>query len=174
MNKLQFIKALQSPLKPFKLKFYFGKISIGVPYFFPRRTVKDPDKPGYLKFVDKKFGIDIVPLGWKTKWSSTDYRLEWEPRISFVFWKWQFVIFFNAPDSNHYWPIWLYYHNDTDKTKSIKERIEQCQVEYPQIWERSQNGKKETINYYDYVLKDKWKKKPLDEVRDKKLDKILK
>ena len=46
MNKIKyffrqfiFLKALNSPFKPFKLKWYIGKISIGSPYFFPRKWV---------------------------------------------------------------------------------------------------------------------------------------
>lgn len=40
INGLRFIKALWSPFKPFKLKWYVGKTAIGTPYFFPRRWVK--------------------------------------------------------------------------------------------------------------------------------------
>ena len=44
MNKIKyflkqfiFLKALNSPFKPFKLKWYIGKVAIGVPYFLPRK-----------------------------------------------------------------------------------------------------------------------------------------
>ena len=40
MNKFQFLKAFNSPFKPLKLKWYFGKTAIGTPYFFPRKWVK--------------------------------------------------------------------------------------------------------------------------------------
>lgn len=39
-SRLDFIKALWSPFKPFKLKWYIGKTAIGTPYFFPRKWVK--------------------------------------------------------------------------------------------------------------------------------------
>jgi len=40
MNKFTYIKALWSPFKPFKLKWYVGKTAVGTPYFFPRKWVK--------------------------------------------------------------------------------------------------------------------------------------
>ena len=60
MKKYIYLKTFCSPFRRPKLKWYFGKIAIGTPYFFPRRTVEDPDKPGYLKFVPKKIGFDFV------------------------------------------------------------------------------------------------------------------
>lgn len=174
MRKFEFFKILFSPLKPFKVKFYFGSISVGVPYFYPRRTVKDPDKPGYLKFKPKKFGFDMCGLGWKTKWKNTDYRLEWEPRISFVFWKWQFVTFFYSPNSDQYWTIWLYYSRQTDKSLSKKERVKQCVENFPQIWTSTCNGVTKTTDYYQVVIKEKYRPKSIDEKRDKQIEEILK
>ena len=40
LDKFTFLKALNSPFKPFKLKWYCGKVAIGIPYFFPRKWVK--------------------------------------------------------------------------------------------------------------------------------------
>lgn len=40
MNKFSYLKALWSPFRPIKPKFYVGKTSIGTPYFYPRRWVK--------------------------------------------------------------------------------------------------------------------------------------
>ena len=40
MNRFNYIKVFNSPFKRPKLKWYFGKIAIGTPYFFPRRWVK--------------------------------------------------------------------------------------------------------------------------------------
>lgn len=193
MNKIKyffkqfvFLKALNSPFKPFKLKWYIGKISIGTPYFFPRKWVDlnekeveakakekydklneelktkvtlDHYKQQYKdtqKAIPKLIGFDFVELGWKTKWSSTDYRFEHSPLISFVFFKWQIAVIFSAPEPSHYWESWLYYENDTNKFKSKRERIEQCQKEFPQNWTQYKNGNKETINYYKFILKEKY------------------
>jgi len=193
MNKLTFFKALNSPFKPFKLKFYCGKISRGTPYFFPRRWVKlskeeildkaqekydkcsTKDKVSLQKFIDyyknhekpvsKIIGFDFVGLGWKTKWHSTDYRFEHSPIWSFVFIKWQFVIMFIAPEKDHYWEAWLYYHYNTDKSKSKRERITECRKHFPLEWKTWKKDPKtgettstEIIDYYNKILKSKYLK----------------
>ena len=193
MNKIKyflkqfiFLKALNSPFKPFKLKWYIGKIAIGTPYFFPRKwvdlnekeiEVKAKEKYDKLneefktkvtlehykqqykdtqKTTPKLIGFDFVGLGWKTKWSGTDYRFEYAPLISFVFFKWQIALMFIAPEPDHYWTSWLYYEYNTNKSFSKRKRIEQCQKEFPQNWTQYKNGNKETINYYKFILKEKY------------------
>lgn len=156
MNKFAYIKALWSPFKPFKLKWYVGKIAIGTPYFFPRKWVPNPEKPGYNKAVPKKIGFDFVGLGWKTKFD--DYRFEWSPILSFVFFGYQIAIIVVAPHADQYWESWLYYENNTDKTKSKRERIAQCRKEASQTWRSlGKDGKDVVIDYYDLILKDKYK-----------------
>jgi hypothetical protein len=157
MKRFNYIKAFSSPFKRPKLKWYFGKIAIGTPYFFPRRWVNNPDNPGYQKSVPKKIGFDFVSLGYKTKWTITDYRFEWSPLVSFVFFKWQIAVMVIPEEQHHYWESWLYYENDTDKTKSPRERIEQCKEEFPLTYITSNGKEKKTINYYDVILKDKYK-----------------
>ena len=173
MNKFEFLKIYNSPFLRPKLKFYFGPIAIGTPYFLPRNWVKPTQqmlidnakqdiaerqrwneanekygntpkaiptieelceqKKNYRFPVPKKIGFDFVGLGWKTKWHKTDYRHEWNPRWSFVFWKWQVALIFKAPDDiydYYYWESWLYYHYSTDKSKSQRERIEQVKEEF--------------------------------------------
>ena len=157
---MNYWKALFSPFKPFKLQFYCGKKAIGTPYFFPRKWIKDPNKPGYKTFIPKKIGFDFVSLGWKTKWTDSDYRFEWPPIMSFVFFKWQVAVIVTAPEQDHYWEAWLYYENNTDKTKSKQERIEQCKKEYPLGWSLyGNNGDIEKVDYYDHILRRKYLKK---------------
>lgn len=200
MNKIKyffkqfmFLKALTSPFKAFKLKWYIGKIAISTPWFYPRKFVKATPKKAHeatRKFIEKeesynklnpnytckikpydeifqekmkcfysinkKIGFDFVGLGWKTKWTSTDYRFEYAPLISFVFFKWQIALMFIAPEPDHYWTSWLYYEYNTDKSKSKRERIKQCQKEFPQNWTQYKNQNKETINYYKFILKEKY------------------
>jgi hypothetical protein len=175
MKKFEFIGAFFSPFKRPKLRFYLGKVAIGTPYFLPRKAVKDPQKPGYLKFVTKKIGFDLVGLGWKTKWTDTDYRFEWSPVISFVFFKWQFAITISATHSDHYWESWLYYTRNTDKTKSRKERIYQTQKDFPQIYTQWTTGFEKTkIDYYPIILKKRYVIPNKEENRDKILKDILK
>ena len=158
MNKLKFLKVFNSPFKRPKLKWYFGEVAIGTPYFFPRRWINHPYKPGYQKAVPKKIGFDFVGLGYKTKWSDTDYRFEWGPLISFVFFKWQIAVMLKVPHPEHYWVCWLTYENDTDKDLlSTEARIKIAKEINPEVWTSSKgDGKKETICYWDKVLKDKW------------------
>jgi hypothetical protein len=76
-----------------------------------------------------------------------------------------------VPHPEHYWVCWLTYENDTDKDLfwltyendtdkdllSVKERIKFAREINPEIWTTSRGeGKKETICYWDKVLKDKW------------------
>ena len=165
MKKFKHIKALFSPFKRFKLKWYFGKIAIGTPYFFPRKWVDCKDKPGYLKPISKKFGLDIVDLGWKTKFE--EYRFEYAPLISFVFFKWQIAIIVEAPHQEHYWESWLYYELKSDKTKTKKERIKECREKSPQIWTMHSNNSKTTTDYYDLILKKKYLKKDFENEGEK-------
>jgi len=158
MNKFKFLKVFNSPFKRPKLKWYFGKIAIGTPYFFPRRWINHPYKPGYQKAVPKKIGFDFVGLGYKTKWSDTDYRFEWGPLISFVFFKWQIAVMLKVPHPEHYWVCWLTYENDTDNDLlDTSTRIKIAKEINPEVWTSSKgDGKKETTCYWDKVLKDKW------------------
>lgn len=126
-----------------------------------KRTIKPfgdiyEDKLKCSYFVPKKLGFNYTGLGWKTKWRSDDYRFEWSPVISFVFFKWQIAITFIAPEYHHYWECWLYYTRETDKTKSTEERLKQAREKFPCKWTRSVNKKQETICYWDIVLKSKW------------------
>lgn len=159
MRKFEYLKAFNSPFKRPKLKWYLGKVAIGTPSFYPRKWVNDPDRPGYEKAVPKKIGFDFVGLGWKTKWSDTDYRFEWAPLISFVFFKWQIALMVIAPEQDFYWEAWLYYNNNT--TGIQRERIEQCKEEFPMNYTVFNGKEKKTVNYYNIILKDKYKKELL-------------
>ena len=185
-KKFIFLKVLNSPFKPFKLKWYIGKVAVGVPWFLPRKWVNITKKEieikaqerfdklseelktkvtlehyrqqykGSQKAIPKLIGFDFVGLGWKTKWTDTDYRFEWSPLISFVFFKWQIAVVFSAPKASNYWESWLYYEFNTDKSKSQKERIEQCQREFKQNWISWKDGVEIITNYYQFILKDKY------------------
>ena len=163
IERLKFLKTLVSPFKPFRLKFYYGKIAIGTPYFLPRRAVKNKNKPGYLKFIPRKFGFDFVSLGYKTKWSDTDYRFEWAPLLSFVCFGYQIAIMVNAPEQHHYWEAWLYYENQTDHRLPKWLRIRECRENFPKTYKIYHKSKKdwktesvEIVDYYTKILKPKY------------------
>jgi len=180
LERFRWLKVLNSPFKPFKVSFYAGKTQVGVPYFYPRKfvpyTEKDIQKAiekykadkekvlvsdkqlydmykNYTKAVPLKIGFSYCSLGWKTKYD--DFRHEWNPVLSFVFFGYQIALTFYSPYSSHYWEPWLYYEYDTDKTKSKRERIEQCRKEAPETWTSSDEG---TVDYYERILKKKYLK----------------
>ena len=157
-------KANWSPFKRLKLSWYVGKIAVGTPYFLPRRTVKSRTKPGYLEFKPRRFGFNYTGLGFKTKWTNTDYRFEWSPIISFVFWRWQIaatvvpkIVKEHRSGVDSYWQAWLYYEYDTDKTKSPAERVEQARKEFPMLSTIYRQGEKPVdVDWWEVVLKKKY------------------
>jgi len=186
LSSLRWLKILNSPFKPFKVSFYVGKTQIGIPYFYPRKWVKYGEQDiqkaitehkanknlvlvtdnqlynmykNYTKAVPLKIGFSYCGLGWKTKYD--DFRYEWGPVLSFVFFGYQIALMVGFRDRkavDHYWEAWLYYEYNTDKTKSKRERIEQCRKEAPATWRISRDGKEEVIDYYERILKPKYLK----------------
>ena len=158
-KKFSFLRIYNTPFQKPRVIFYFGKIRHGTPIFFPRKWVKDKEKPGYYKAITRKIGFDLVGLGWKTKWTETDYRFEWDPIWSFVFFKWQICIKFTHNYHYHYWESWLYYDRETEKTKTKQERLEQCMKDFPLDYIEYSGGQSSKINYYPLILKSKWLKR---------------
>lgn len=191
LERFRWVKVLFSPFKPLTIKWYVGKTQVGVPYFFPRKWVKFTKKDAlekatkvtqmsgsiyygkdpntlidefirYTKAVPIKVGFSYCSLGWKTKWTHTDFRYEWPPIFSFVFFGYQIAVSIGPAVPNatsHYWECWLYYEYATDKTKSKRERVEQCRKEFPQTWTWTSKDKpSETIDYYERILKPKYLK----------------
>ena len=115
-------------------------------------------KKKYKYPVPKNIGFDFVPLGWKTKWSNTDIRFEYAPLVSFVFFKWQIVLFFNVPEDSHYWEAWIFYSKYTDKKESVEDRLMEAMNEFPMIWITSKGDKQQKVNYWNDVLKKEYLK----------------
>ena len=194
LERFRWLKVLNSPFKAFSIRFYAGKIRIGVPYFYPRKWVKgtpklineailkhvereerfnksNPDSARKIKSFEElyneyknyrfpvplKVGFSYCSLGWKTKYD--DFRHEWNPVLSFVFFGYQIALTFYSPYGSHYWEPWLYYEYRTDKTKSKRERIEQCIKEAPETWTSSKHNEEPvTTDYYTKILKQKYLK----------------
>lgn len=148
-----------------------GEVKMGVPYFYPRVWKKSKNNSSIA--VQKKFGFDLCGLGWKVKWTDTDYRFEWSPILSFVFFKWQLAVSVVVDNPDEYWTAFLYYHRNTDKNKSKEERIEQCKREFPLTYKVSSNNEDKIVNYYEIILKPKYRDLSINEKRDKKINELL-
>ena len=120
-----------------------------------REIYEDKLRCSYSK--PNRIGFDFVRLGWKTKWTNTDYRFEWSPIWSFVFFKWQIAITFVAPEMHHYWECWLYYNRETKHVaKTTEARLAIARKGFPCNWTSSKNGVEEKICYWDHILKPKY------------------
>jgi hypothetical protein len=178
IEKLEFLKVYNTPFKFVKPRLYIGKVAVGTPYFLPRKWVKftkmDAENAAKKAFEDrskikktleewneyflnhqkpvpKKIGFDFVGLGWKTKFGQ--YRFEYSPIWSFVFFKWQIAIKFQAPEEFQFWECYLYYINEANK--DLGKAIE----EFPCIWIKHTNGEKVEINYWKLILKNRYARK---------------
>jgi hypothetical protein len=117
------------------------------------------EKLKYRFAVPLKVGFSYCSLGYKTKWTDTDFRHEWNPVFTFVFFGYQIALTIYSPHRSHYWEAWLYYEYATDKTKSKRERIEQCRKEHSQTWTSSRHNEEPvTTDYYTKILKSKYLK----------------
>jgi len=191
MKNTPYWKAMCSPFKRLTLKWYVGKTAVGVPYFFPRKLVyvseaeaieladeqcaKYDDKGikyDYAdelqkarrtqRFVPRRVGFDSVGLGWKTKWTDTDYRFEWSPMFSFVCFGYQIAAYVVPKISkdvsiSYYWEAWLYYNYNTDATKTPKERIAEAREARTGIVTSYQKGKDPVTScIWDSILKSRY------------------
>ena len=105
--------------------------------------------------VPKKIGFNFVPLGWKTKYE--DYRHEWNPIWSFVFFKWQIALMFTPKHDMHYWECWLNYTRETkDVAKTTEGRLLIARKKFPCVWTSTVNGVEIETDYWDLILKNKY------------------
>lgn len=184
--KLLFLKVLNSPFRGLKLKWYFGNIEYGTPYFLPRKWVKCNIDDAYeawnkLKINPvytsksvwiknymrthtkavyiKKFGFHFTTLGWKTKWE--DYRFEWSPSISIVlFGKQLFITILPNIDMDEHMVAldcyWEAWLTYTHMTDKSKSRRERLEELY-KIYSCSWgNPEKGYTDYYPIILKKKY------------------
>lgn len=152
-RELRWLKdIIVSPFKFPKVIIHVGSIKVSTPYFLPRVWRPSKEKKGYLTATPRKFGLDIVGLGWKDKWNTP--RFEWSPIWSFVIWKLQIAIIFRFSDPEV--ESFLYYNYYTDKSLSTLGRLKQCEKEFPNKWISSIDGERD---YFKRSLKSKWIKK---------------
>ena len=115
--------------------------------------------------VPLKVGFSMCGLGWKTKWDEYDFRHEWNPVISFVFFGYQIAVTFYHPHHSHYWESWLCYEYRSDKKKSKRKRIAFCRRKCPQTWSSGEGENKVITDYWDLILKPKYQKRKPNEYK---------
>jgi len=117
------------------------------------------EKMKYDFAVPLTVGFSMCGLGWKTKWDEYDFRHEWNPIISFVFFGYQIAVTFYHPHHSHYWESWLCYEYRSDKKKSKRKRVNFCRRKSPQTWSSGSGEDKVITDYWDLILKPKYQKK---------------
>lgn len=124
---------------------------------------------GKERRIPKKFGFDIISWGWKTKYD--DYRHEWNPGLSIVFFNRQLSLMIHPFHKNHpcmddqYWEGFLWW-GDSKNPKhyghkpSIEERLRWIQEQDSCTLGHKEPGDKEYTwtNYYYDILKKKYHK----------------
>jgi hypothetical protein len=155
-------KAKESALKEIEKIKQYNERNSHIEKFEPRKIRPFEDYyRKYLKYdypVPIKVGFSSCGLGWKTKWDNTDYRYEYGPVWSFVFFGYQIAIMIGHKEPDHYWTAWLYYERDTDKSLSKEEKIKQCIEGFSLNYTVYEKGDKKSVNYYYNVLKPKYHK----------------
>lgn len=140
---MKILKEIKNVFKPPKKIYYLGKLIYGTPYFYPWNfnqqilTIRK-QRPKYLRCnYFKLFGYEIsygypiyitwYDLGWKDKFETP--RFEWSPAFQIYFFKWQFCIFWNAPDDDndlYYEMILWYLHYSKKDIKKAEETWGWC------------------------------------------------
>ena len=118
------------------------------------------DRKTYNFPVPLKVGFSSCGLGWKTKWDQYDFRHEWNPVISFVFFGYQIAMTVYHEHHSHYWESWLCYEYRSDKNKSKRKRVNFCRRKCPQKWSTGHGENKIVTDYWDLILKPKYQRKP--------------
>ena len=127
-----------------------------------KRTVKTFDELYESKLKSSfaqpmKIGFNFVGLGWKTKWKNTDYRFEYSPVWSFVFFGYQIAITFVAVEAYRFWECWLYYSRETKQVaKTTEGRLAIAKKKFPCKWTSHSGGEKITTDYWAKILKNKY------------------
>jgi len=95
-------------------------------YRFTNLPLARRAKDKIFKLFDTYFWVQIgwpisisyYGLGWKDKWETP--RFEWPPSFQIYFFKWQFCIFWNAPngDNDNYYEQILWYMHYSNKNIS--------------------------------------------------------
>lgn len=184
INNIQYhfyyLGVLNSPFVGLKLKWYFGDIRYGVPYFLPRKWVKMTKKdceeslqkdikrllPKYVEgrtwehykkykkpVPIKWFGFNSCRLGWKLKWD--EVRYEYSPCYSLVLFGKQIFVTVLPKVSNTLEAVdsyWEAWITYDTKTDSTKSEKERLEQLF-EMYSCTWTIKGESKNYYKEILK---------------------
>ncbi len=179
-----FLAVLNSPLKRIKLKWYFGKIQKGTPYFLPRKWVKmteadckeslkrdlaNAEKHGWKYTHEKKwedyknmkkavpikyFGWNWNSLGWKTKWD--EFRFEYNPGLSIVLFGKQLHISIQPNTDSEYWDsYWEAWLYYRYRTDKKLSKMERFK-QLKQVYSCTWISSAVSNNHYNFILKTKY------------------
>lgn len=146
---MNFLKVYMTPLQRPKIKLYIGRRRVGTPIFYPRKRI-----------AFKKWD-----LGYKTKWTSDDYRFEWNPGFSFVFFDFQIAVAFTHDHPSHYWEGFLYYYFDTEGT--VEDRLKWAIDGFPMIYKVSGKDGRKVFTYWDKIVRKRYVDLATRETRNK-------
>lgn len=152
---MNFLKVYMTPLQRPDIKLYIGRRRVGTPIFYPRKRV----------------GFKSWDLGYKTKWTSDDYRFEWGPGFSFVFFDFQIAVSFIHKLPAQYWEGFLYYHFETEG--STEERLRWAIDGFPMIHHASDGKNRYLVTYWDKIVRKRYVDLATRETRRKYIE-ILK
>lgn len=149
LYKLKWLGIYNSPFKSPKIEVYVGKRSIGFPYMLPRKLGKDG------VFRRKYLGFSGCGLGYKTKWSSTDYRHEWNPSYGFIVWNFQVAITFSLDCRS--WESWLLYRHFRRGGLSNLDALVKVREINPNVWVSYKDGAQEKTDWFLKSLKSRFR-----------------
>lgn len=179
-----FLKVLNSPFRSLKLRWYFGEIKMGTPYFLPRKWVKmtkadckealardlaNSEKHGWKFNRDKKwedyknftkavplkyFGINWNTLGWKTKWN--EFRFEHNPSFSMVLFGKQLHITITPNTDHRYWDsYWEGWLYYNYRTNSKASKLERFE-QLQKIFQCTWLSNTGSTDHYNFILNPKY------------------
>lgn len=128
---MKLFKEIKGVFKQPTKRFYLGRTMFGAPIFYPWNFNSQiltfrKERPKFLRCkyfsflgYQVSYGWPIYiywhGLGYKDKYDSP--RFEWSPAFYIFFFKWQFCIFWNAPDGDNdkYYEMILWWKHYCDK-----------------------------------------------------------
>lgn len=179
------LSVYNSPFKPPIPRLHIGRVKVGVPYFYPRKSVNHTTKSAREFLKDESVYnpyrlIDSMTEEEKIKAVKERYYRFVPKKIGFDFvplgWKtkwgdtdyrfeyppvWSFVLFglqiAVVFNAPYEYHFWeCWLYYSRNTSGRKKDRVKQAKEEYPCTWKSTRQGKLEIIDYWNLVLKKKY------------------